>query len=55
MVKTLRGAIRKGKRLAWGELMGALEPFAAIHWCKTLPKEWQADVEEAIVEEYHAH
>jgi len=53
MVKTLRAAIAKGKRLAYGELMGGSDPFTAIHWMKTLPKEWQPKVEDAIVDIYH--
>ena len=47
-VKTLKGAIAKGKRLAWRELIGTVEPSTAMQWCRTLPREWQSDVEDAI-------
>ncbi len=53
MVKTLKAAIAKGKRLAYGELVGGSDPFTAIQWMKTLPKEWQPDVEAAIIYIYH--
>ena len=54
MVKTLRGAIAKAKRMAIGDVYGLTEhPFTAVEFRKTLPKEWQPKVEDAIVEIYH--
>ena len=54
MVKTLRGAIAKAKRKAIADVYGFSErPFTAVEFRKTLPKEWQAKVEEAIVHIYH--
>jgi len=54
MIKTLRGAIIKAKRKARADVIGFSEhPFTAVEFRKTLPKEWQAKVEEAIIEVYH--
>lgn len=54
MVKTLRGALIIAKRKARGDVYGFTEhPFTAVEFRKTLPKEWQNRVEEAIVEIYH--
>ena len=54
MVKTLRGAIIVAKRKARGDVYGFTEhPFTAVEFRKTLPKEWQPKVEDAIVEIYH--
>ncbi len=53
-VSTKKAAIARGKRLAMGELMGGSDPFSAIHWMKTLPKEWQGEVEDAIIKIYHS-
>ena len=55
MVKTLKGAITKAQRKARADVCGFSEhPFTAVQYRKTLPQEWQAKVEEAIVEIYHA-
>ena len=54
MVKTLKGAITKAKRMAMADVYGISEhPFTAVEFRKTLPKEWQNEVEEAIVTVYH--
>lgn len=53
MVKTLKGAIRKAKRMALADVYGLSDPFSAVEFRKTLPKEWQSAVEDAIVEIYH--
>ena len=56
--KTLKEALRIGRRKAYADVAGFADPFAAIDkstlsWMRTLPKEWQKDVESAIVEVYH--
>ena len=54
MINTLSEAITKARRMAKGDVFGFTEhPFTAVEFRKTLPKEWQADVEKAIVEIYH--
>lgn len=54
LIKTLRGAIVKAKRKAMADVYGFSEhPFTAVEFRKTLPKEWQKEVEEAIVFIYH--
>lgn len=54
MVKTLRGAIIKAKRKARADVCGFSEhPFTAVEFRKTLPREWQATVEDAIIDIYH--
>ena len=54
MVKTLKGAITKARRMARADCYGFSEhPFTAVEFRKTLPKEWQHQVEEAIIEVYH--
>ena len=54
MVMTLRGAIIKAKRKAKADVYGFSEhPFTAVEFRKTLPKEWQQEVEKAIVFIYH--
>ena len=51
--KTLEQAIVMAKRKALSDVYGFSDPFEAVEWRKTLPKEWQRDVEAAIVEVYH--
>ena len=54
MIKTLKGAIAKARRKARADVYGFSEhPFTAVEYRKTLPKEWQHEVEDAIVEVYH--
>ncbi len=54
MVKTLKGAIIKARRKALADVYGFSEhPLTAVEFRKTLPKEWQAKVEEVIVDIYH--
>ena len=54
MVKTLRGAITKARRKAYADVYGFSEhPFTAVEFRKTLPKEWQSQVEDEIVKIYH--
>lgn len=54
MVKTLKGAIRVAKQKVLADVYGYSEhPFTAVEFRKTLPKEWQAAVEDAIVLIYH--
>ena len=49
-----QAAIAKAKRMALADDCGFSEsPFTAVQFRKTLPKEWQAEVETAIVEIYH--
>lgn len=51
---TLEEAIRIAKRKALADVYGFSEhPFTAVQWRKTLPKDWQDKVEEAIVVVYH--
>ena len=53
-VKTLRGAIAKARRMALSDVYGfSSHPFTAVEFRKTLPKEWQREVEDAIVYIYH--
>ncbi len=53
-VRTLRGAVAKAKRMARGDVYGFTEhPFTAVEFRKTLPREWQREVEDAIVYIYH--
>ena len=53
-IKTLKGAITRAKKLALADVYGFTpDPFTAVQFRKTLPKEWQSSVEEAIVEIYH--
>ena len=51
--KTLAEAVAIAKEKALSDVYGFSDPFAAVQWRKTLPKEWQHDVEDAIVEVYH--
>jgi len=52
--KTLEEAMEIAKKKALADVHGFSEsPFAAVQWRKTLPKEWQTQVEETIVEVYH--
>ena len=54
MIKALKGAVAKAKRKALADVYGFSEhPFTAVEFRKTLPKEWQATVEQAIIEIYH--
>jgi hypothetical protein len=44
----------QAKQKALADVMGCSNsPFAAVAWRKTLPKEYQAEVEEVIVDVYH--
>ena len=59
---TFEEARAKAIRLAWGDLLGYSEPpegvadqypFNAIAFVRTLPTEWQDDVEDAVMFVYH--
>ena len=51
---TLEQAIETAKKKALADVYGFSEhPFTAVQFRKTLPVEWQPEVEEAIVEIYH--
>ena len=52
--RTLDEALRVARRKALADVYGFTEhPFTAVEFRKTLPAEWQREVEEAIVEVYH--
>jgi len=52
--KELQKLTRKAERKARAHVLGFSEsPFAAVAWRKTLPKEVQPAIEEAIVRIYH--
>ena len=54
MEKTLTLAIAKAKKKARADVYGFSDhPFTAVEYRKTLPVEWQRQVEDAIVEVYH--
>ena len=54
MVKTLKGAIAKARKMALADVYGLSEDcFTAVTYRKTLPKAWQEKVEEAIIDIYH--
>ena len=42
------------RKLAFADVMGfSTGPFTAVTWRKSLPKEWQEEVEDIIVNVYH--
>lgn len=45
--------LKEARRKAFADVYGFSEPFSAVAWRKTLPKEYQQVVEDAIVEIYH--
>ena len=52
--KDLATAISIARKKARADAYGFSEhPFTAVEYRKTLPKEWQSAVEDAIVEVYH--
>ena len=62
MAITIQEAKRTAASIAVGDLLGYSEPpegvednypFNAVAYRKTLPKEWQAEVEDVIVYVYH--
>lgn len=50
---TLDEAKRLAVRKAYGDLIGASDPFGAVAWMRTLPPEWQNEVHQVIVYVYH--
>ncbi len=54
MPKTLEQAKEMAKKKAYADLIGAsFGPFDAIQWMRTLPKEWQDEIEDVIAIIYH--
>jgi hypothetical protein len=51
--KTLAEALKTAERKARADVYGFTDPFSAVAWRKTLPAEWQRDVEAVIVHIYH--
>lgn len=45
--------IKEAEQRALADVMGCSEPFSAVAWRKTLPKEVQPIIEETIVRVYH--
>ena len=52
-VMTLEKAIILAKQKAKADVYGFSDPFSAVQFRKSLPKEWQVEVEAVIVEIYH--
>ena len=53
MPKTLAEAKKMAVRQAFSDLYGFSDPFDAVHWRKTLPEEWQDEIEAVITYVYH--
>ena len=51
--KSLDEAKRMASKKAYGDLIGASDPFSAVAWMRTLPKEWQEAVNDVIAYVYH--
>lgn len=49
----LEKLLEKARQKALADVHGFSDPFSAVAWRKTLPKEVQQQVEEVIVEVYH--
>lgn len=51
---TLTDALIYAQELALDDVLGFVDPFTAVEWRKTLPKEWQRLVENIIVDVYQS-